>query len=155
MSRKERIVWYIVWLIVIAAITFLIVITLAKPGLRIWPIALSISLLASWTALCAWIALSFRLRQRRKRLRGEATTDEREKMIRDKASLIGATAVIYIFWSACLILCLVYMYQGKEVIVIKVKCLALIVGVSTFVLSMSTVIVIRILRGRGTKHGQD
>ena len=149
MSRKEKIAWYIVWGIVIATVSFLVIIELL--GTSAWPIAL----LGSWFVLCVLISPLLILRRRKKLyLTGEAT-DEREKMIKDKASLIGATAVIYIFWSACLILCLVYMYQGKEVIAIKVKWLALIAAVSTVVLSLFTTITIRVLRGRGRKHGQD
>ena len=155
MSRKERIVLYILLLIVIAATTFLIVITLAGRGLRIWPIALSISLVVSWFAVCARTALLWRLRQRRKRLRGEATTDEREKMIKDNASLASAIAAVFMYWGAGLILLLVCRYQGKEVITIKVEWLLWMFVASAAVVSAVPVITIHILRGRGRKHGQN
>ena len=151
MSRKEKIVWYIIWVLGIAIVSFLVTIELAGQGIRIWPVAL----LVSWTAVCFQVPLLLLLRKRAKHLRGEVTVDERSKMIRDKASLIGATAVIYIFWSACLILFIIYKKQGKEVIAIRVEWLCWFVVASTFVVSMSTAIVIRILRGRGTNHGQD
>ena len=149
MSRKEKIAWYIVWGIVIATVSFLVIIELL--GMSAWPMAL----LGSWFVLCVLISPLLILRRRKKLyLTGEAT-DEREKMIRDKASLIGATAVIYIFWSACLILFLIYKQQGKEIITIKIEWLWWFVIASTVVLSLFTTITILVLRGRGTKNEQD
>ncbi len=151
MSQKEKIVWYIIWILGIAIVSFLVTIELAGPGLRIWPVAL----LVSWIAVCFQLPLLLLLRQRRKRLRGEATTDEREKMIKDKASLASAMALFIMFWGAFLILLLVCRYQGKEVITIKVEWLSWIFVAGVAVVTTVSVITIHILRGRGTKNGQD
>jgi len=150
-SRKEKIVWYIVLVLGTAIVSFLMVITLAGPDLRIWPVAL----LVSWATVCLQLPLLLILRKRRKRLRGEATTDERLKMIRRNASDLCATAFVVICLSACIILSVVYKQQGKDVITIRVEWLVWFVTASTVVLSLFTFITIRVLRARGTKNGQD
>ena len=149
MSRKEKIVWYIILVLGIAIVSFLVTIELL--GSRAWPVAL----LVSWAAVCLQLPLLLLLRQRRKRLRGEATTDERLKMIRRNASDLCATAFVVICLSACIILSVVYKQQGKDVITIRVEWLVWFVTASTVVLSLFTFITIRVLRARGTKNGQD
>ncbi len=149
MSRKEKIVWYIVWVLGIAIVSFLVTIELAGPGLRIWPVALMIS----WFAVCLQLPLLVLLRKRAKHLRGEVTTDERIKMIRRNASDWSATIFIAICWLACLILFVICKKQGKEVITIRVEWLQWFMVASIFVLSMSTTIIIRVLRGREPKDG--
>ena len=147
MSRKERIVWYIIWVLGVAIVSFLVVIELL--GSRAWPVAL----LVSWATVCLQLPLLLLLRKRAKRLSGEATTDEREKMIRCTASDWSATIFITICWTACLILLLICKHQGKEVIAIRVEWLGWFIAVSGLVVTTSTTIIICILRGRGTKNG--
>ena len=147
MSRKERIIWYVIWLLGVAVISFLTVIMLAGPGLRIWPVAL----LVAWAVLCIQLPLLMLLRRRAKHLRGEATTDERLKMIRRNASDWPATIFIAICWTACLILFLIYKHQGKEVITIRVEWLSWFLIVSVSLLSLFTTIIIRVLYGREPK----
>ena len=149
MSRKEKIVWYIIWILGIAIVSFLMVITLAGP--RVWPVAL----LVSWTAVCFQVPLLMLLRKRAKHLRGEVTTDERIKMIRRNASDWSATIFVAICWLACLILFVICKKQGKEVITIRVEWLWWFMVASIFVLSMSTTIIIRVLRGREPKDGEN
>ena len=151
MSRKEKIVWYIIWVLGIAVVSFLVTIEVAGQGLRIWPVAL----LVSWATVCLQLPLLLLLRQRAKRLSGEATTDEREKMIRRNANEWSANTFITICMAACLILLLICKHQGKEVITIRVEWLGWFIAVSALVVTTSMTIIIRILRGRGTKHGQD
>ncbi len=149
MSRKEKIVWYIIWVLGIAIVSFLVTIELL--GSRAWPVAL----LVSWTTVCLQLPLLLLLRKRAKRLRGEAITDERLKTIRRNASEICATVFLFICWLACLILFLVCTQQGKEAITIKTEWLLWFVTASAVVVSLFATITIRILRGRETKNGQD
>ncbi len=149
MSRKEKIIWYVIWVLGIAIVSFLVAIELL--GSRRWPNAL----LVSWTTVCLQLPLLLLLRQRRKRLRGETTTDERLKMIRRNASEICATVFLFICWLACLILFLIYTQQGKEAITIKIEWLVWFVTSSAVVLALFTFLTIRVLRGRGTKNGQE
>ena len=137
MSRKEKIVWYIIWVLGIAIVGFLVTIELAGPGLRIWPVAL----LVSWATVCLQLPLLLLLRKRRKHLKGEVTTDERLKMIRRNASDLCATAFMAICWTAGLILFVICKRQGKEVITVRVEWLGWFVAASTFVVSMSTTII--------------
>ena len=149
MSRKEKIVWYIIWVLGIAIVSFLVAIELL--GSRAWPVAL----LVSWASVCSQVPLLLLLRQRANRLSGEATTDEREKMIRCTASDWSATIFITICWTACLILLLICKHQGKEVITIRVEWLGWFIAAIALVVTTSTTIIIRFLRSRGTKNGQD
>ena len=147
MSRKEKIIWYVIWLLGITIVSFLIVITLAGP--QIWPVAL----LVAWAILCFQLPLLVLLRKRAKHLRGEVTTDERIRMIRRNASDWAGTIFMVICWVACLILLVICKKQGKEVITIRVEWLRWFMVASTVVVSMSTTIIIRVLRGREPKDG--
>ena len=149
MCRKEKIIWHLIWILGVAVVSFLVAIELL--GSRLWPVAL----LVSWTAVCLQLPLLLLLRKRAKHLRGEATTDERIKMIRRNASEWAGTIFVVICWSACLILLVICKKQGKEVITIRVEWLGWFMVASSFVVSMSTTIIICALRGREPKDVQD
>ena len=149
MSRKEKIVWYIILVLGIAIASFLVVIALL--GFRRWPTAL----LLSWTTVCLQLPLLLLLRARSKPLAAGALSDEQLKMIRRNVSETCATVFLFICWLACLILFFIYTQQGKEAITIKVEWLVWFVTASAVVLSLFTIITIRVLRARGRKHGQD
>ena len=149
MCRKEKIIWHLIWILGVAVVSFLVAIELL--GSRLWPVAL----LVSWTAVCLQLPLLLLLRKRAKHLRGEATTDERIKMIRRNASEWAGTIFVVICWSACLILLVICKKQGKEVITIRVEWLGWFMVASSFVVSMSTTIIICAPRGREPKDVQD
>lgn len=133
----------------VAIVSLLVAIELL--GSRAWPIAL----LVAWAAVCFQFPLLILARRRAKQLKGEATTDERLKMIRRNASDWSGTIFIVICWCACMIAFFVYRRQGKEIIAIRVDWLGWFVIVSASLLSLLTTIIIRILRGREPKDGQN
>ena len=79
--------------------------------------------------------------------------DERDKAIKQKATLAGAMISYGAVILACMIPYIIYDLQGREVI--TVQALPWIAGVALFALFLSRSITLLILYGREKRHGEE
>ena len=82
-------------------------------------------------------------------------TDERVRMLRDKASLAGALTFLFVFMSACMILLVVCEIQAKETITVRVTDLSMIAVAGVFLFCVIRTVAYFILLRRESCHGED
>ena len=90
---------------------------------------------------------------RKKRYPGQVATDERDRMILEKATLGGGMTSYLWFVLACMVLWFIHMYQGKKTISIHVLPFIVLGGAAA--LMVVRAVATLILYGREGRRGED